>query len=305
MTPTRARRARARARRELDGADVEVEGRERDRRRAAWAPSPRSRRARDEEPALITLRYEGRRRDAARVLGLVGKAVTFDTGGISIKPAAKMYEMKFDMSRRRGGARGDRRDRRGSGCRSASSRVVGATENMPQRPRHPARRHRARDATARRSRSSTPTPRAGSCSPTASPTRSTLGAERLVDLATLTGAIVTALGSRYAGLFGNDDDWAPRSRPPADAQRRARLAAAAARRYDELIKSRYADIANAVEARKAGSIAAAQFLRRFTGDVAVGAPRHRRHRLRHRQAVRAQGRRGFGVRTLIELARAA
>ena len=60
------------------------------------------------------------RRHRARCSGFVGKAVTFDSGGISIKPAAKMHEMKFDMSRRRRGARGRRRDRRGSGCPCAS-----------------------------------------------------------------------------------------------------------------------------------------------------------------------------------------
>ena len=99
------------------------------------------------------------------------------------------------------------------------------------------------------------------------------GAERLIDLATLTGAIVTTFGNTYAGLFGVDDEWC---RQVEDAGRRAgelvwRLPLHA--EYDELIKSGYADIANAVEARKAGSITAAQFLRRFTGDVEVH-PRH-------------------------------
>ena len=119
------------------------------------------------------------------------------------------------------------------------------------------------------------------------------GAERLVDLATLTGAIVTTFGNTYAGLFGSDDDWC------------AEVEAAGGRagelvwrlplhaEYDELIKSRYADIANAVEARKAGSITAAQFLAPLHRRRAVGAPRHRRHRQRQRQAVHAQGRRGL------------
>ena len=73
----------------------------------------------EQEPALITLRYEppGGVRDGAPTLGLVGKAVTFDSGGISLKPGAKMAEMKFDMSGGAAVARGRRGDRRVWGCR--------------------------------------------------------------------------------------------------------------------------------------------------------------------------------------------
>jgi leucyl aminopeptidase len=130
------------------------------------------------------------------------------------------------------------------------------------------------------------------------------GAERLVDVATLTGAIVVALGSNYAGLFASDDAWA------------GTVAAAAARagedlwrlplqrEYAEAIKGRYADIANAVEDRKAGSIVAAEFLRRFTGDVpwahldiaGVAWDRGRPYA--------AKGGSGFATRTLVEVARA-
>ena len=76
----------------------------------------------DEEPALITLRYE-RPGATGPVLGLVGKAVTFDTGGISIKPGEKMAEMKFDMSGGGGRAGRDRGDRRAApaGARSSPS----------------------------------------------------------------------------------------------------------------------------------------------------------------------------------------
>ena len=94
-----------------------------------------------------------------------------------------------------------------------------------------------------------------------------LGAERLVDLATLTGAIVTSLGTTHAGVISSDDDWC------------AEVVAAAARagelvwrlplhpEYAKLIEGRYADIVNSIEHRKAGSITAAEFLKRFTGDV--------------------------------------
>ena len=124
-----------------------------------------------EQPAqLIRLDYEGPGAGDGPRLALIGKAVTFDTGGISLKPPAKMFEMKFDMAG--GGAvieaiaaiaelelpvrvlGGRRRDREHARAAAPSSR---ATSSPPW--------------TARRSRSTTPTPRAGSCSPTASPMR--------------------------------------------------------------------------------------------------------------------------------------
>src|SRR5919199_4340412 len=92
MTPA----ALAEAARALDGVSVEVHGRDFlvERGMGAFAAVAQGS---DAEPALIVLRYDGAGADGP-VLGLVGKAVTFDTGGISIKPAAKMHEMKFDMS---------------------------------------------------------------------------------------------------------------------------------------------------------------------------------------------------------------
>jgi leucyl aminopeptidase len=130
------------------------------------------------------------------------------------------------------------------------------------------------------------------------------GAERLVDLATLTGAIVTTFGNTYAGLFGSDDAWCEQ------------VLAAGARsgellwrlplhaEYDELIVSRYADIANAVEARKAGSITAAQFLRRFTGDVPWAHLDIAGTAYENGKPYTPKGGAGFGVRLLVELASA-
>ena len=122
-----------------------------------------------QEPALITLRYEAPGGGAqGPVLGFVGKAVTFDSGGISLKPGAKMSEMKFDMS---GGAAVIQ-------AVAAIARlrlpvrllaVVGATENLPSgRAVKPGDVVTA--ANGRRSRSTTPTPRAAWCWPTASAT---------------------------------------------------------------------------------------------------------------------------------------
>jgi leucyl aminopeptidase len=129
------------------------------------------------------------------------------------------------------------------------------------------------------------------------------GAERLVDLATLTGAIIVSLGSTYAGLMSNDDDWA------AEVEACGRESGEPVWRlplhdeYAEMIKGRYADIVNVTEARKAASITAAEFLRRFVGDVPwahldiagtswdLGRP------------YAEKGGSGFGVRLLVELAR--
>ena len=99
--------------------------------------------------------------------------------------------------------------------------VVGATENLPSgRAIKPGTSSTA--PTARRSRSTTPTPRAGWCWPTACATRSREGAERIVDLATLTGAVIVALGSTYAGLMSNDDEFAGADRrTPASAPARS------------------------------------------------------------------------------------
>ena len=99
----------------------------------AWAASPRSARAASEDPRLIVLRYAGG--GSGPTLGLVGKGVTFDTGGISLKPGAGMQEMKFDMSGGAGGAGGGGGDRRAGPGRSTSSRSSPRPRTCP-----PARR---------------------------------------------------------------------------------------------------------------------------------------------------------------------
>src|SRR3954447_23836244 len=157
-----------------------------------------------EEPQLITLRYEGPGAQGP-TLGYVGKAVTFDSGGISIKPGNKMSDMKFDMS---GGAAV-------LGATAAIARlglpvrlvsVIGATENLPSgNSMKPGDILRARNGTTIEIINTDAEGRLvlADCLHHAIEQ----GAERLVDLATLTGAIVTTLGTTYAGLMGTDDDW--------------------------------------------------------------------------------------------------
>src|SRR4051812_39396793 len=218
----------------------------------------------EEEPRLITLRYEGP--DATGpVLGFVGKAVTFDSGGISIKPASKMSEMKFDMS---GGAAVIE-------AVAAIARlalplrvvgVVGATENLPSgRSMKPGDIVRASNGTTVEIINTDAEGRLvlSDCLVHAREQ----GAERLVDLATLTGACVVALGSTHAGLMANDEGWSDAVFEASKSSGELAWPLPLHDEYADAIKSRYADIMNAVEVRKAGAITAAEFLARFAGDT--------------------------------------
>jgi leucyl aminopeptidase len=130
-----------------------------------------------------------------------------------------------------------------------------------------------------------------------------LGAERIVDLATLTGAIVTALGDSHAGLMSNDDAWAAAVTEAATVAGEPIWRLPLHESYAELIKSRYADIMNAVESRKAGSITAAEFLHRFVGDVPWAHIDIAGTAWDTGRAYAGQGGSGWGVHTLVALAR--
>jgi leucyl aminopeptidase len=254
-----------------------------------------------QDPKLITIRYEP---DdvAGPVLGFVGKGVTFDSGGISIKPGAKMSEMKFDMS---GGAAVIEATggiaRLGLPVRLVS--VIGATENLPSgHALKPGDILRAKTGTTIEVLNTDAEGRLVLADCLAHAIDQ--GADRLVDVATLTGAIVTTFGSTYAGLFGTDDNWC------AEVEAAGRRAGELVWRlpfhaeYADLIKGRYADIANAVEARKAGSITAAEFLKRFTGDTPWAHLDIAGVAWDNGKPYTPKGGAGFGVRLLIELARA-
>jgi leucyl aminopeptidase len=254
-----------------------------------------------EEPRLITLRYEPA--DArGPVLGFVGKAVTFDSGGISIKPAAKMHEMKFDMS---GGAAVLEATgviaRLGLPVRVIA--VVGATENLPSgHAMKPGDILTARNGTTIEVINTDAEGRLilADCLHHAVE----LGAERLVDLATLTGAIISALGVTHAGLFADDDAWAGEVSAAGARAGELYWRLPLHREYADLIKGRYADIANAVENREAGSITAAEFLKRFTNGVPWAHLDIAGTAESNRKPYTPTGGAGFGVRTLVELARA-
>jgi leucyl aminopeptidase len=254
-----------------------------------------------EEPQCIVVRYDPPD-VAGPLLGFVGKAVTFDSGGISIKPAAKMHEMKFDMC---GGAAVIEAVGAIAALRLPVRvvGVVGATENLPSgRSMKPGDIVTARNGTTIEINNTDAEGRLvlADCLTHAID----LGAERLVDLATLTGGVVTALGDAYAGLFANDDDWA------------ARVTAAGARSgervwrlpldpaYARMIEGRYADIVNSTEARKATAITAAEFLHRFAGETPWAHLDIAGTAYDAGRPYAAKGGAGWGVRLLVELARA-
>jgi leucyl aminopeptidase len=296
MTPTElAEHARA-----LDGVTVEVLDR-RGIEAAGMGAFAAVARGSHEEPRLITIRYEPAD-VAGPILGLVGKAVTFDSGGISIKPGAKMSEMKFDMS---GGAAVLEATgaiaRLGLPVRMVS--VIGATENLPSgHAVKPGDIVRAKTGTTIEIINTDAEGRLVLADCLAHAVEA--GAERIVDLATLTGAITVTFGKTYAGLIGNDDGWC------------ADVAAAGERtgelcwrlplheEYATAIEGKYADIANAVETRLAGSIVAAEFLKRFVGDASWAHLDIAGTAWDLGRAYAPKNGSGWGVRLLVELARA-
>jgi leucyl aminopeptidase len=253
------------------------------------------------EPRLIVLRYSGG--GGGPHLGFVGKAVTFDSGGISIKPSAKMHEMKFDMS---GGATVI--EAMGAiaqlGLPATITAVVPSTENMPSgRSVKPGDIVTAMNGTTIEVNNTDAEGRLLLADALCYAVEQ--GAERIVDLATLTGAIIIALGSTYAGLFSNDDAWYAEVEAAGNATGEFGWRLPLHQEYLELTKGQYADLTNASEQRKAPSSYAAEFLRQFVDDrpwvhmdiagTAWGTAR----------PYVGKGASGFGVRTLIELARRA
>jgi leucyl aminopeptidase len=252
------------------------------------------------DPRLIVLRY---RPDGARGphLGFVGKAVTFDTGGISIKPSAKMQEMKFDMS---GGAAviESMAAIAELGLPVTITAVVPSTENMPSghavKPGDIVTAMNGKTIEVNNTDAEGRLILADALSYAIEQ-----GAEKLVDLATLTGAIIVALGHTYAGLFSNDDDWCGQVAAACDATGEIGWRMPLHQEYFDLTKGQYADLTNAAEQRVAMSSYAAEFLRQFVDDrpwvhidmagTAWGTSRN----------YVGKGATGFGTRLLIELAR--
>ncbi|WP_288938630.1 leucyl aminopeptidase [uncultured Sphingomonas sp.] len=202
--------------------------------------------------------------EGAPTIAFVGKGVTFDTGGISIKPAAGMEDMKWDM----GGAGAVAGVMKTLALRKAKVNVVGVcglVENMPdgnaQRPGDVVTSMSGQtievintDAEGRLVLADAITW-----------TQRTFKPTTLVDLATLTGAMIISLGNEHAGLFSNDDGLAEQLLAAASASGDKLWRFPLADAYDKLIDSPIADMKN-VGPRGAGSITAAQFIKRFVDD---------------------------------------
>ncbi|WP_425229643.1 leucyl aminopeptidase [Sphingomonas sp.] len=212
---------------------------------------------------LLALRWNGAG-EGAPAIALVGKGVTFDTGGISIKPAAGMEDMKWDM----GGAGAVAGAMKALAVRKARANVIGVmglVENMPDgNAIRPGDVLTSMSGQTIEVLNTDAEGRLVLCDCITWVQR-THGVETIVDLATLTGAMIVALGHEYGGLFSNDDALARQLEAAGlatdDKLWRFPLSAT----YDKLIDSPIADVKN-VGPRGAGSITAAQFIQRFVED---------------------------------------
>jgi leucyl aminopeptidase len=253
-----------------------------------------------EPPRLIVLRYSPPGVTSGPVLALVGKGVTFDTGGISIKPADGMERMKDDMA---GGA-AVIAAMRAIALLQAPIRVIGvvpATENMPG-----GRAIKPGDVLT------------GASGKTVEVINTDaegrlilgdalwyareLGATHLVDVATLTGACVVALGKTTSGLFATPDWWRDVVRETADRAGDRSWPMPLFDDYAEQLRSEIADMTN-TGGRPAGAVTAAMFLKEFTGglpwahfDIAGTAWSE------DAKPYQPKGANGIAVRTLAELA---
>jgi leucyl aminopeptidase len=219
-------------------------------------------RASHQPPKLIVLRYSGAAK-ARKPLALVGKGITFDTGGISLKPAAEMDEMKYDMS----GAASVLGAIRALATMKAPVNVVGlipTCENMPG-----GAASRPGDVVTSLSGQTVEilnTDAEGRlilCDALTYAAR--FQPEAVVDVATLTGACVIALGHVATGLFANDQRLADAIREAADDAWDRVWQMPLWEDYQEQLRSNFADFAN-IGGRPAGSITAACFLARFTRE---------------------------------------
>jgi leucyl aminopeptidase len=213
---------------------------------------------------MLVMKWDGTGGQTEKPVVFVGKGVTFDTGGISIKPAGGMEDMKWDM----GGAGAVAGAMKALAGRKAKAYVVGIcglVENMP-------------DGNAQRP-GDIVTSMSGQTIEVINTdaegrlvlcdalhwAQETYNPDTIIDLATLTGAIIVSLASEYAGLFSNSDDLSNKltAAGTATGDKLWRLPLGAA--YDKMIDSPIADMKN-IGGKGAGSITAAQFLQRFIKD---------------------------------------
>jgi leucyl aminopeptidase len=252
-----------------------------------------------QEPKLIVLRYSGG--GSGPTLGLVGKGVTFDTGGISLKPGAGMPDMKMDMS----GA---------AAVLEAVAAVaelelpldlialVPSTENMPSgtavKPGDIITQYNGTTVEVNNTDAEGRLILADALAYAIE-----LGAERLVDMATLTGAVVIALGSTYAAVIANDDALAEEVDEAGERSGELTWRLPLHPEYKELMKGKFADLSNLASKRKAGTITAGSFLEEFVGETPWAHVDIAGTAWDVGRAYVGSGASGFGVRLLVDLAR--
>jgi len=216
-----------------------------------------------EEPKLITLRYGGG--GSGKTLGLVGKGVTFDTGGISLKPSAGMPDMKMDMSGAAAvletvGAIAE------LGLEIDLVAVIPSTENMPSgtaiKPGDIITQYNGKTVEVNNTDAEGRLILADALAYAIEQ-----GADRVVDIATLTGAVMIALGSTYAAVISNDDELAGEVEQVGSETGELVWRLPLHPEYKALTKGTVADLTNAAAKRKAGTIYAASFLEEFVDDT--------------------------------------
>jgi leucyl aminopeptidase len=253
------------------------------------------------EPArLIVLRYSGG--GSGPTLGLVGKGVTFDTGGISLKPGAGMHEMKYDMS----GAAAVLEAVAAIaelGLAVDVVAVVPSTENMPSgtaiKPGDVITQYNGVTVEVNNTDAEGRLILADALAYAVE-----LGAERLVDLATLTGAVVIALGSTYAAVIANDDELAAAVARAGEESGELTWRLPLHPEFKALMKGTVADLSNLASKRKAGTITAASFLEEFVGETPWAHVDIAGTAWEVGREYTGNDASGFGVRLLVELARA-
>ncbi|MGB9510941.1 MAG: leucyl aminopeptidase [Candidatus Acidiferrum sp.] len=219
-----------------------------------------------EPPRMIVITYTpANPKPDSPVIGLVGKAVTFDTGGISIKPADGMEKMKYDMA---GGATmiGIMRALAALKPKVKVICVVPATENMPGgRAQKPGDIQTAMSGKTIEVLNTDAEGRLILADGVHYAKQ--LGATHLVDAATLTGAIVVALANVNVGVFGSDQAWTDKLLAAAKEAGEKMWPMPMDEEYREFIKGSFADIQNIGSGKGGGSITGAWFIREFAGDT--------------------------------------
>ena len=254
------------------------------------------------ESFLVTLEWNGNKKDKKAPLSFVGKGVCFDTGGISLKPAKFMEEMKYDMA---GSAvvAGLIQTLATRKAKVNAVGVVGLVENMPggnaQRPGDIVKAYNGKTIEVLNTDAEGRLVLADALSFTEKKFKPRF----MIDLATLTGAIIMALGEEYAGLFSNNDELSNKIFKVGEKVKEKVWRLPLHDNYDKLINSTIADMQNINYSGGAGSITAAQFLKRFVTSKTPWAHLDIAGMAFSKKAANLNpgGATGFGVRLLNQL----